>query len=122
MTSQAPFDVEAGLRALIARGYQFVHPSDEHGEILAVVGVRAHGCGVDVIRLNAEDDVVAMRLPETEEQVLAPRTWRWRLDGPAAEVLPALLALPEETAGPAARSGGCWVPGRGGRAKWLATC
>jgi hypothetical protein len=119
MTEPAPFDVEAGLRELISRGYQFVHPADEQGEVLAVVGVRAHGSVVDVIRLNAEDDVIAARLPGTEEQVLTPRTWLWRTAGTAAEVFPELLALPEDGQ-PEAPSGGCWVPGPGARAKWLA--
>src|SRR5690349_20768151 len=56
----SPCDVESGLRALIARGYQFVHPSDATGEVLAVVGVRVHGDVVDVFRLDAEDDATAI--------------------------------------------------------------
>ncbi|HEY2063931.1 hypothetical protein [Amycolatopsis sp. NBC_01480] len=119
MTEPAPFDVEAGLRELISRGYQFVHPADAQGEVLAVVGVRAHGSVVDVIRLNAEDDVTAARLPGTEEQVLTPRTWLWRTTGTAAEVFPQLLALPDDEQADAP-SGGCWVQGPGARAKWLA--
>ncbi|MFI5610829.1 hypothetical protein [Amycolatopsis sp. NPDC051903] len=110
-------DVDAGLHALIARGYQFVHPSDADGEVLAVVGVRVHGEVVDVFRLNAEDDALAMRMPASEENVFAPVTCLWRSAGHAARVLSALLSLPDCDAGSPAR--GCWVPVRPGQAKWL---
>lgn len=118
-------DIESGLRKLISRGYQFVHPCDANGEVMAVVGVRVHDNVVDVVRLNAEDDVVATRMPGTEEDILAPEKWLWQSAGDAATVLTALLALPDErTPGslylPETSSKGCWVPGRGGTSKWLA--
>lgn len=118
-------DIESGLRELIRRGYQFVHPCDANGEVMAVVGVRVHDNVVDVVRLNAEDDVVATRMPGTEEDILAPEKWLWQSAGDAATVLTALLALPDErTPGslylPETSSKGCWVPGRGGTSKWLA--
>ncbi|MET7998773.1 hypothetical protein ABZU76_48695 [Amycolatopsis sp. NPDC005232] len=116
--ARPPCDVESGLRALIARGYQFVHPSDATGAVLAVVGVRVHGDVVDVVRLDAEDDATATRMPADEENVFTPSTWLWRTSGPATRVLADLLALPDETTPAAAR--GCWVPGRPGTAKWLA--
>ncbi|WP_370541982.1 hypothetical protein [Amycolatopsis sp. FDAARGOS 1241] len=111
-------DVDAGLHALIARGYQFVHPSDATGEVLAVVGVRVHGDVVDVFRLNAEDDALAMRMPASEENVFAPGTCLWRCAGPADRVLTALLSLPDCAVNSPAS--GCWVPVRPGHAKWLA--
>jgi hypothetical protein len=118
-------DIETGLQRLIDRGFQFVHPCDETGEVLAVVGVRVHDYVVDVVRLNAEDDVVATRMPGTEENILEPEKWLWRSAGDAATVLKALLALPDErTPGslyiPEGSTNGCWVPGRGGTSKWLA--
>jgi hypothetical protein len=118
-------DIESGLRELIHRGYQFVHPCDANGEVLAVVGVRVHDNVVDVVRLNAEDDVVATRMPGTEEDILEPEMWLWRSAGDAAKVLTALLALPDErTPGslhlPEKAAKGCWIPGRGGTSKWLA--
>ncbi|MEV4596872.1 hypothetical protein AB0K15_05660 [Amycolatopsis sp. NPDC049253] len=113
-----PCDVESGLRALIARGYQFVHPSDATGEVLAVVGVRVHGDIVDVFRLDAEDDATATRMPADEENVFTPTTWLWRAAGPATRVLADLLALPDDTT--PGTAGGCWIPGRPGTAKWLA--
>jgi hypothetical protein len=113
-----PCDVESGLRALIARGYQFVHPSDATGEVLAVVGVRVHGDVVDVFRLHAEDDALAMRMPATEKNVFAPGACLWRSAGAAIRVLTDLLALPDpESPTPAP---GCWIPGRPGRSKWVA--
>ncbi|MFD4191175.1 hypothetical protein [Amycolatopsis thermoflava] len=111
------------LQDLIARGYQFVHPRDAKGAVIAVVGVRAHDAVIDVVRLNAEDDVVATRIPGDEDDVLAPRTVLWRTAGEAAPVLDELLALPDDAAAPSDDSsgrGGCWVPTGTGRSTWLA--
>ncbi|WP_007024336.1 hypothetical protein [Saccharomonospora iraqiensis] len=117
--------VEEILGRLIEHGYRFVHPRDDSGEIMTIVGVRAHGAVVDVVRLDAEDAVNATRMPVDEADILAPRTVLWSRDGALAEVVDALLALPEVPDGTSAprRSGGargCWVPGTRGRAKWLA--
>ncbi|WP_116204925.1 hypothetical protein [Amycolatopsis circi] len=115
------FDIEQGLQRLIDRGYQFVHPTNESGEVQAVVGVRVHDNVVDVVRLNAEDDVEATRLPGSEQNIFAPASTLWRSRGEASQVLGEVLALPERPpATPAAPADGCWVPGRGGRSKWLA--
>ncbi|MBB4687545.1 hypothetical protein [Amycolatopsis jiangsuensis] len=134
----AGYDVERGLHELIARGYQFVHPTDERGEVQAVVGVRVHDEVIDVVRLNAEDDVEATRLPVGEQNIFAPEAWLWRSQGEAPRVLAEVLALPDDSVpdGRLAAAGdntparklavahsaaqGCWVPGRGGRSKWLA--
>jgi hypothetical protein len=91
----AVFDIETGLQELVARGYQFVHPADERGEVLAVVGVRVHDDVVDVVRLNAEDDVVATRMPGTEENIFEPERWLWRRHGEGAQVLTEILSLPD---------------------------
>ncbi|WP_033290098.1 hypothetical protein [Amycolatopsis jejuensis] len=114
------FDIEHGLQQLIARGYQFVHPTNERGEVQAVVGVRVHDDVVDVVRLNAEDDVEATRLPGGEENIFEPVTWLWRSRGEAGEVLDEVLSLPDEHHPADTTANGCWVPGRGGRSKWLA--
>lgn len=126
--SSTEFHAETRLRALIARGFRFLHPRDAHGETLAVVGVRVHHDVVDVVHLEAEDAVVAMRVPSCEPNVLAPtRTW-WRSAGSVCDVLDELLRLPDDRT-PAAtgqlvhaqgRPSGCWVPGAPGRAKWVA--
>jgi hypothetical protein len=89
------FDIETGLQELVARGYQFVHPADESGEVLAVVGVRVHDDVVDVVRLNAEDDVMATRMPGTEENIFEPERWLWRRRGEGAQVLTEILSLPD---------------------------
>ncbi len=91
----AVFDIDTGLQELVARGYQFVHPADERGEVLAVVGVRVHDDVVDVVRLNAEDDVVATRMPGTEENIFEPERWLWRRRGEGAQVLTEMLSLPD---------------------------
>src|SRR3569833_886471 len=91
----AVFDIETGLQELVARGYQCVHPADERGEVLAVVGVRVHDDVVDVVRLNAEDDVVATRMPGTEDNIFEPERWLWRRRGEGAQVLTEILSLPD---------------------------
>ncbi|OLF04354.1 hypothetical protein BLA60_41250 [Actinophytocola xinjiangensis] len=82
------------LRALVVRGFRFLDPRDENGDVLAVVGVRAHHDVLDVVRLDSEDDAVAMRLPATED-VLAPRQVLWQEYGSAHQVLGAMLDLPD---------------------------
>ncbi|MBB5956429.1 hypothetical protein FHS29_003015 [Saccharothrix tamanrassetensis] len=84
------------LRQLIARGFQFLHPRDARGELAAVVGVRAHDAVIDVVRLHTEDDVVAMRMPADEVNVLSPSKFCWRRRGPATSVLDELLELPDD--------------------------
>ncbi|MGH3758069.1 hypothetical protein [Actinophytocola sp.] len=86
---------DAQLRALVARGFRFIDPRDDNGDVLAVVGVRAHHNIVDVVRLHGEDEVVAARMPP-DQDVLAPRQVFWREVGPASEVLAAMLALPDD--------------------------
>ncbi|WP_306999217.1 hypothetical protein [Amycolatopsis thermophila] len=115
--------IDDRLQDLITRGYQFVHPRDAKGAVIAVVGVRAHDAVIDVVRLNAEDDVVATRMPGDEDDILAPRTVLWRTSGAAGAVLDELLALPDDEATPgenAPKRGGCWVATGAGRATWLA--
>jgi hypothetical protein len=91
----AVFDIETGLQELVSRGYRFVHPADDRGEVVAVVGVRVHDDVVDVVRLNAEDDVVALRVPGTEDNILEPERWLWRRRGHGAQVLTEILSLPD---------------------------
>lgn len=86
---------DAQLRALVARGFRFVDPRDECGDVIAVVGVRAHHNMVDVVQLHAEDDAVAARMPE-DQDYLAPRRVFWREAGPAHEVLRKMLELPDD--------------------------
>jgi hypothetical protein len=92
---QTVTSTDAQLRALVARGFRFMDPRDENGDVIAVVGVRAHHDVVDVVQLLGEDEVVAMRMP-TDQDVLAPRQVFWREVGPAQEVLGAMLALPDD--------------------------
>jgi hypothetical protein len=94
-TGTAAASVDVQLRALVARGFRFVDPRDEHGEVLAVVGVRAHDDVVDVIELLGEDDAVATRMP-CDQDILAPRRVYWREQGPASVVLAKLLFLPDD--------------------------
>lgn len=87
--------VEQRLTHLIDRGYRFIHPRSDDGAVVAVVGIRVHDAVVDIVRLDAEDDATAFRVPEDEPNVLAPTTLLWRSRGGAGEVLDKLLALPD---------------------------
>lgn len=122
LTKTTPVDTEHLLTELMRRGFQFVHPRDAHGEVVAVVGVRAHGGVIDVVRLEAEDDVTATRMPGGEPDILAPRTVLWQETGSVADVVVSVLALSDDEFVPAAAGAakGCWVPGHTGRARWLA--
>ncbi|QWF80870.1 hypothetical protein [Amycolatopsis sp. CA-230715] len=121
-------DLETGLQHLIERGFQFVHPRNADGEVLAVVGVRVHDGMVDVVRLHAADEVLATRIPAGED-ILEPATVLWQATGSVQAVLEQVLSLPEDHVPGAAEDevpgrgdapvNGCWVPGSPGRAKWL---
>ena len=113
-------DTATLLNGLIERGYRFVHPRDPSGEVVAVVGVRAHGSVIDVVRLDAEDDVTAIRMPGGESDILAPETVLWKESGSVAKVVEKVLSLPDEHAHHGSDSRGCWVSADTGRAKWLA--
>ncbi|HEY0640280.1 MAG TPA: hypothetical protein VGD67_21840 [Pseudonocardiaceae bacterium] len=117
---ERPASTETRLRELIALGFRFLHPTDGNGEHVAVVGLRVHHDVVDVVRLEAEDSVVAMRVPGDEENVLAPSRTCWEASGSVYEVLDELLRLPDDRETTARTGGGVWVAGPGGRAKWLA--
>lgn len=121
--SEATAEPEARLRKLIARGFRFVHPRDSKGNIVAVVGVRAHHTVIDVVELWSEGNVTARRMPGDESNVLEPQRELWSRTGPSATVLDELLDLADEyPADPreAGRQTGCWVPVRPGHAAWLA--
>lgn len=130
-TVESVTGAETRLRQLVARGFQFVHPRDADGEVIAVVGVRVHHNLADVVQLRAENDVLATRIPAGERDVLAPATVLWQDAGEACAVLDALLTLPEDhtlglpTATAAADdtgapTKGCWLSIRPGHTKWLA--
>jgi hypothetical protein len=105
-TGESSSSTEDQLRALRARGFQFIDPRDADGEVVAVIGVRAHHNVIDVVRLKGEDDVTASRLPG-DADILAPATVFWQQTGSACEVLGKLLALPDERG-----FGSIWVPNR----------
>jgi hypothetical protein len=94
-TGVAAASVDVQLRALVGRGFRFVDPRDEHGDVVAVVGVRAHDDVIDVIELHGEDDVVATRMPP-DQDLLVPRRIYWREQGPASVVLAKMLFLADD--------------------------
>lgn len=112
-------DTTTLLLALIRRGFRFTHPHDASGELIAIQGVRVHDNVVDVVVLRAENDAKAVRMPGDEPDILFPGTRLWETSGHAQSVLAALLALPDETAGPDVAGVGCWVSTMPGRAVWL---
>ncbi|SDC61754.1 DUF397 domain-containing protein [Actinokineospora iranica] len=117
---------ETYLRRLVARGFEFLHPRDANGEITAVVGVRAHHNVIDVVRLHAENEVIASRLPGDAADVLNPEFVLWQRTGWATDVLRQMIDLPDDRTPdalhqfrPETSANGCWVPTAPGRAKWL---
>lgn len=123
MTSQAtePNTAEAALNRLIAGGYRFVHPRDADGEVVEVVGVRAHGPVIDVVRIGAEDEVEATRMPGDEVDILAPQKVLWSRSGQIKDVVDGLLSLAdgEHSGANPEHPSGCWIPGESGKAKFL---
>lgn len=125
MNSCAPeIDPEAPLHQLIGAGYRFVHPRDAAGDVVAVVGVRAHGNVVDVVRIDDVDDVTATRVPGDEQDVLDPADALWQETGRVDEVVSSLLTLADDYRGtdldtPAEPVKGCWVPAGEGRSAFL---
>lgn len=115
--------IDEGLRKLIGRGFQFLHPRDSDGAVITVVGLRAHHDVVDVVHLYGEQDAQACRVPLEEPDVFAPKAVLWRQSGAAAEVIEAVLGLADPAPSPAGvpeSSKGCWVPVAPGHTKWLA--
>ena len=94
-TGESLASTETQLRALRARGFTFIDPRDWNGDVVAVVGVRAHDNVIDIVRLHGEHDVVASRVP-SDEDVLSPRRILWQRKGSARDVLAGLLALPDD--------------------------
>ena len=92
--------IQDQLRDLVARGFQFIHPTGRGGEVLAIVGVREHGDVVDVVCLRGEGEAKAVRMPSDEPDILAPTRTVWRRSGAAVGVLAALLGLPDDHRGP----------------------
>lgn len=122
MTSRADQDqsYEELLLQLVQRGFKFVHPTDADGELAEVVGVRVHDDVVDVVKLRGEHDVLAMRLPATEVDILSPRQVLWQSTGYVGRVLSEVLALPEQDSGDSGgAAAGCWVPVSPGESKWM---
>jgi hypothetical protein len=110
------------LRALVAKGFQFVHPRDSAGSVVAITGVRAHHRVVDVVQIYGETDVDAVRIPGDEVDILFPRTVLWRNSGRASDVINSVLNLPDPEPDSDTSSGrnGCWVQTKPGWSTWLA--
>ncbi|GAA0525856.1 hypothetical protein GCM10011581_13980 [Saccharopolyspora subtropica] len=113
-------EITNGLQALVARGFQFAHPRDANGGLVAVVGIRVHRGVFDILQLFGETDADAARIPGDEPDVLFPSKVLWRTTGPAREVINDLLALSEPAPELGAQPKGCWLPAHAGRSTWLA--
>jgi hypothetical protein len=95
-TTEAPSSTDLRLAELVTRGFRFMHPRNPDGQVVAVIGVRAHHTVIDVVWLRGEDDVVATRIPGDETNFLTPTRILWRSAGTAGEVLAELLDLPDD--------------------------
>lgn len=108
------------LQALVARDFQFAHPRDSNGSLVAVVGIRVHRGVFDILQLFGEHDADAARIPGDEPDVLFPSKVLWRTTGPAREVIRDLLALSDPAPELGVQPQGCWLPTQAGRSTWLA--
>ncbi|SDZ51737.1 hypothetical protein SAMN05216215_10882 [Saccharopolyspora shandongensis] len=113
-------EITNGLQALVARDFQFAHPRDADGGLVAVVGIRVHRGVFDIVQLFSEHEADAARIPGDEPDVLFPSKVLWRTTGPAHEVIAELLALSEPAPDLGAQPTGCWLPTHAGRSTWLA--
>ncbi|MDA3625855.1 hypothetical protein [Saccharopolyspora oryzae] len=114
------YDITNGLRALVARDFQFAHPRDADGGLVAVVGIRVHRGVFDILQLFGETDADAARVPGDEADVLFPSKVLWRTTGPAHDVINELLALSDPAPDMGSPAAGCWMPTHAGRSAWLA--
>ncbi|MGP4015492.1 hypothetical protein [Saccharopolyspora sp. 5N708] len=113
-------EITNGLQALVARDFQFAHPRDANGGLVAVVGIRVHRGVFDILQLFGEHDADAARIPGDEPDVLFPSKVLWRTTGPACEVIKDLLSLADPAPEVGAQTKGCWLPTHAGRSAWLA--
>lgn len=98
-----------GLRTLSARGFQFAHPRDDQGRLIAVVGIRVHHGVIDIMQVYSDHDAEAARIPDEEPDVLFPQMVLWRSTGTAHEVLEAITALADPIPYPN-QATGRWIP------------
>jgi len=108
------------LNTLIDKGYRFLHPRAADGSLTAVIGVRMHHDVVDLVRLHSEEDATASRIPSSEEDILSPETVLWGSNGPAIDVIDALISLPDPAPSEQAYRPECWVSHGNGKTSWLA--
>lgn len=113
-------EITDGLQALVARDFQFTHPRDANGSLVAVVGIRVHRGVFDILQLFGENDADAARIPGDEPDVLFPSKVLWRTHGKASDVLNELLLLPDPRPETGSDTSGCWMPTQAGRSTWLA--
>lgn len=95
-STESAVGIDDQLRALLARGFQFVHPTGRSGELVAIVGVRVHHEMTDVVCLRGEGEAKAARMPCDEADIFAPKRIVWQTTGGADTVLTGLLALPDD--------------------------
>ena len=113
-------DITSDLRALTARDFEFAHPRDASGTLVAVVGLRVLNDVIDVVKLFAEDDAEAVRVPGDEPDVLFPERVLWRTTGTTPEVITDVTGLDEPPRQRHTQPTGCWPPAPSSRPmSWL---
>lgn len=116
-------ELNGSQQILVGRGYTFADTLGPDGSVIAMVGVRVHRGVVDIVQFFSEHDAVAVRVPGEETNILSPWKVLWRTNGPASDVVEAILTLPDPTerleyaTGPSRR---CRMPAFPERAVWVA--
>jgi hypothetical protein len=116
-------DITQRLQALRGLNFRFATNRDTTGMIVALIGVHVHHGVIDIIAIYGEHDADATRIPDTEANILFPRTTLWRTTGSANHVIDNLLDLPTPVHAipDTPRHNGSWIPTSPGRLTWLTT-
>ncbi len=103
-------EITCDLQGLTACGFEFAHPRDAGGALVAVVGLRVLDEVIDVIKLFDEEDAEALRVPSDEADILFPGRVLWRAAGTSDEVIEEVLALDAASTRHHMQPTGYWPP------------
>lgn len=103
-------EITSDLDALTTRDFDFAHPRDASGALVAVVGLRVLHEVIDVVQLFSENDAEAVRVPNDEPDILFPQRVVWRTTGTTQQVIADLVELDEPSRHRHVQPTGYWPP------------
>lgn len=81
-----------GLARLRERGWRFLHLDDEHGEPTGIIGTRERSGCTEVLWILGPEETRAVRMLGRGTGDRGDLVWK--VEGPLAQTVPALLELP----------------------------